>query len=630
MSRTVSRGLVGSLLILAAANTQAASAEKAPKERESAALAAARKDVDAALRAEAAGDNARRAELLATAGKAAPALPEANWHLAQVHVADKWLPLAEAEQRAASDPILAEYRKLRDEAKDNPKLLQRLAHWCLKQGWEDTARLHYSQLLASGDADAEQQQEAIQKLDLHNVNGSWISGKELTERREKSRLIDASLVRWRPRLLKLQAAIDGDDFKRREWAIKELEQIDDPRAIPAFETFLSEGDGRFQEEIVRQLARIPDYAATEALVRFAVQPKAIVIRDEAIKALRERSLHEFCPLLLGGLTAPIESRFEVQRLPNGMVTYRQALSRDLPDKKLSQVATNTVTPRFVLPTGGATQISRKPGVISTVVEDDTIWRMQQRILNAAATEATFVQLETSLTNAPVNDANRPVFRALRETTGQQLPDDAGQWWQWWQDYNEYQWPKPTYYQYTTNYSQYVTRPPVYVMNAGGGHSCFLAGTRIRSLTGLVPVESIQPGDRVLSQDQDTGELAYKLVLRTTLRPPAKMVRVGIGDEQIVATLGHPFWVDGHGWKMAKELTSGDLLHSLGGAVRIDNVETAPEAPAHNLIVDGFNTYFVGQQGLLVHDNEFRKPTRALVPGLSDETVAVAKSGSAPK
>src|SRR4051812_21855378 len=114
MSRTVSRGLVGSLLILAAANVQAAGAEKPPKEN--AAAAAARKEVEAALRAEAAGDNARRTESLASAMEAAPGLPEAHWHLAHVHVADKWLTLAEAEQQAASDPLVAEYRTLREEA----------------------------------------------------------------------------------------------------------------------------------------------------------------------------------------------------------------------------------------------------------------------------------------------------------------------------------------------------------------------------------------------------------------------------------------------------------------------------------------------------------------------------------
>jgi hypothetical protein len=37
-----------------------------------------------------------------------------------------------------------------------------------------------------------------------------------------------------------------------------------------------------------------------------------------------------------------------------------------------------------------------------------------------------------------------------------------------------------------------------------------------------------------------------------------------------------------------------------------------------------NTYFVGQSSLLVHDNEFRKPTRAIVPGLIEEENALAR------
>jgi hypothetical protein len=59
-----------------------------------------------------------------------------------------------------------------------------------------------------------------------------------------------------------------------------------------------------------------------------------------------------------------------------------------------------------------------------------------------------------------------------------------------------------------------------------------------------------------------------------------------------------------------------LLHGLAGATPLDRIEAVPDQPAHNLVVEGFNTYFVGQSGLLVHDNEFREPTRSIVPGLA--------------
>jgi hypothetical protein len=38
--------------------------------------------------------------------------------------------------------------------------------------------------------------------------------------------------------------------------------------------------------------------------------------------------------------------------------------------------------------------------------------------------------------------------------------------------------------------------------------------------------------------------------------------------------------------------------------------------AYNLVVADFNTYFVGETGVLVHDNTPRTPTRATVPGLA--------------
>jgi intein/homing endonuclease len=104
-----------------------------------------------------------------------------------------------------------------------------------------------------------------------------------------------------------------------------------------------------------------------------------------------------------------------------------------------------------------------------------------------------------------------------------------------------------------------------------------------------------------------------------------MIRVTAGSEELVTTLGHPFWVNGHGWKMAKELAAGDLLHSLGGSVKIEKVEPIGEEKAYNLVVDDFNTYFVGHAGLLVHDNEFRKPTRAIVPGLIEEVAVSSKN-----
>jgi intein/homing endonuclease len=102
----------------------------------------------------------------------------------------------------------------------------------------------------------------------------------------------------------------------------------------------------------------------------------------------------------------------------------------------------------------------------------------------------------------------------------------------------------------------------------------------------------------------------------TLRPPSKLRKITLGGSEIITTLGHPFWVDGIGWKMAKELQPGQNLHALQGAALIARVDEVPQSEqAYNLVVADYNTYFVGSANVLVHDNLYRQPTLAKVPGL---------------
>ncbi len=84
-------------------------------------------------------------------------------------------------------------------------------------------------------------------------------------------------------------------------------------------------------------------------------------------------------------------------------------------------------------------------------------------------------------------------------------------------------------------------------------SCFKGSTLVWTITGPRPIEEVLPGDRVLSQSPNTGELAYKVVQQVTKRDPTPMLRITVGSEEIVSTLGHPFWVVGQRWTMAKHL-----------------------------------------------------------------------------
>jgi hypothetical protein len=105
------------------------------------------------------------------------------------------------------------------------------------------------------------------------------------------------------------------------------------------------------------------------------------------------------------------------------------------------------------------------------------------------------------------------------------------------------------------------------------------------------------------------------VLRTTVRPTSPLVKIQAGKESFETSGGHLFWVSGEGWKRSRQLETGMVLHTASGPVRVTYVGEGANAPTYNLVVADFNTYFVGKQKLLSHDNTVRQPTSTVVPGL---------------
>ena len=148
------------------------------------------------------------------------------------------------------------------------------------------------------------------------------------------------------------------------------------------------------------------------------------------------------------------------------------------------------------------------------------------------------------------------------------------------------------------------------------YECLLAGTPVWTSSGRVPIERIQIGDLVLSQDPETGELAYKPVLQTTLRPPVRLLKVVIGGQALQCSGGHPFWIAGEGWVKARDLKEGARLHSVRGSTEVRSVHATGIEETHNLIVADFHTYFAGEAKLLIHDNTIRAQTNTILPGLA--------------
>jgi RHS repeat-associated protein len=135
--------------------------------------------------------------------------------------------------------------------------------------------------------------------------------------------------------------------------------------------------------------------------------------------------------------------------------------------------------------------------------------------------------------------------------------------------------------------------------------CFVAGTLIETADGSIPIEQMQEGDLVLSQDPDTGDITYKHVLETYINETTELVHLTIDDEEIVTTPAHPFYVKDMGFVLAGDLEVGTtLIDSEGNELhlQIKRWEQLQSAiSVYNFAVEDYHTYFVGSTNVLVHN-----------------------------
>ncbi len=82
-----------------------------------------------------------------------------------------------------------------------------------------------------------------------------------------------------------------------------------------------------------------------------------------------------------------------------------------------------------------------------------------------------------------------------------------------------------------------------------------------------------------------------------------------GNETIVTTSEHPFYVTGRGWTRADALKAGDLIVTADGqVVRVTSTAwLKTEQVAYNMEVEDFHTYFVGQKRVWVHNTCVKTP-----------------------
>jgi hypothetical protein len=191
-------------------------------------------------------------------------------------------------------------------------------------------------------------------------------------------------------------------------------------------------------------------------------------------------------------------------------------------------------------------------------------------------------------DSEIRQTNSEIFASLNLITSQDLPEDPEPWRKWYYDAQGYAYTRPK------------AKPKKLVVLSIP--SCFAAGTPVRTLSSLRPIEEIAVGDQVLAQDPITGKLSFEPVTGVHHNPPGETLKVQTVRDAILPSIYHRFWRSGQGFTMARDLKAGDQLHTLEGLERVTSVSPGGVQKVYNLDVAFSHSCFVGEGGALVHDN----------------------------
>jgi hypothetical protein len=533
------------------------------------ARAKAGRDADAhvrlALWCEAHGMSAERARHLALAVLADPGHAAARGLMGLVADGGAWRRPDQVAERARADAKqaakLAEYNARRAKAAKTGDAQWKLAVWCEENGLEAEAKAHLTAVTR-----LEPWRDAPwRKLGYRKFGGRWMSPEQI-EAAKAERVAQARAnERWMP-LLRTWKGWLREKGKRAE-AEAALAGVEDRYAVPAILSVFARGGLDDQARTVQLLGQIDATVASQALALIAAGCPSPEVRRRASETLRRRDPREYVGLLVAMLRDPV-------RYDTGLV---EGLDGHLRRALLVEGKAYNVMTVFANPVGSEVKEGR-------LIFSDS-WRFHSWVN------------KLDQFNTAILCGNAGPLAALGQTTGEDLGGNRETW-------TRYYVESVLGYTYTPEAQQSNQQTATLYQSMP---SCFAAGTPVRTRDGLVPIERIRVGDRVLAQDTVTGALGYRPVVVVHRNPPAPTLRVGVGDEAIVSTVFHRFWRAGKGWAMARDLKPGDVVRTVGGTAEVSWVVPGGVQPVFNLDVADSRDFFVGNAGALVHDNSVPAP-----------------------
>lgn len=147
--------------------------------------------------------------------------------------------------------------------------------------------------------------------------------------------------------------------------------------------------------------------------------------------------------------------------------------------------------------------------------------------------------------------------------------------------------------------------------------CFVAGTLVLTVNGLVAIEAIKQGDMVYAANADTLKVSPRRVLETFVRETSHLVHLTVNGETIVSTFDHPYYVKGKGFVNAADLWIGaELVDKSGNTVLVENLYREDldnkTTTVYNFKVEDDHTYFVSDFEILVHNADYNQSPEQII------------------
>lgn len=570
--------------------------------------AEAGKLVQQALQQEIDGTSLGREDLLAKALQSDPEYAPARWHSGFVRRASEWVRFRDVPKIEDSREDVDEYRRLRDSSTDSFQEQVELANWCRRHELFDRERAHLTAALSRPGKSNEAGLRS--RLGFVLVDGRWQRREELQEAQQAARQRQRDYEYWRPKIARIARGLGRPQSYQQ--SVEQLKAIDDPAALPALEAVLSDADTPSTAFVLLDVyANMKSHRAAVGLARQAVLSPWPGIREAASEKLKSRPPEAYVPIMIASLHTPVTSQVGLYVGGDGVrltqVFFRE--NKDFKELGVRKAGTAFQRQTYLLPPG-----SRRSPATRNMARN-SIDRIVDLAVIDAEVKAYGAERQVDAENTRTQLQNERICGALATATGVDLPPDPQAWWQWWMYFNELydNHKKPWRFYYRTEPTD-IEILPAYV--APPAKSCLAAGTLVWTDRGAIPVETVQVGDLALSKHPETGELAYKPVLRTTVRPATRLLAVTAGEGAFHVTGGHTFWMSGRGWEKIRDVRPGMRFHTAAGPVELNSeIVDGPEEPTYNLVVADFHTYFVGPSMLLSHDTTFARPLDVLVPGL---------------